>query len=153
MEPTSGFEPLTCCLQNSCSGQLSYVGTPKPTHKPHFAKYGKSFGLKLWLLLSIFAKTCTACFYKIVHKRIKSLTKQGSNNNYSDFSSGRAARQNVFHFVGVDEKPRRGVSFLARGQITTRRGRKIFLSLPELKLRLLSFLRTVTASSIMPRDS
>jgi hypothetical protein len=25
-EPTVGFEPTTCCLQNSCSNQLSYVG-------------------------------------------------------------------------------------------------------------------------------
>jgi hypothetical protein len=27
LEPTSGFEPLTRCLQNSRSGQLSYVGS------------------------------------------------------------------------------------------------------------------------------
>jgi hypothetical protein len=27
MEPTEGFEPTTRCLQNSRSGQLSYVGT------------------------------------------------------------------------------------------------------------------------------
>gem|GEM_PF-5440955 len=26
VEPTVGFEPTTCCLQNSCSNQLSYVG-------------------------------------------------------------------------------------------------------------------------------
>ena len=26
MEPEVGFEPTTCCLQNSCSNQLSYSG-------------------------------------------------------------------------------------------------------------------------------
>ena len=26
MEPGVGFEPTTCCLQNSCSNQLSYPG-------------------------------------------------------------------------------------------------------------------------------
>ena len=26
-EPAEGFEPTTCCLQNSCSNQLSYAGT------------------------------------------------------------------------------------------------------------------------------
>ena len=25
-EPSVGFEPATCCLQNSCSNQLSYIG-------------------------------------------------------------------------------------------------------------------------------
>ena len=27
-EPEVGFEPTTCCLQNSCSNQLSYSGVP-----------------------------------------------------------------------------------------------------------------------------
>lgn len=26
MEPETGFEPVTCCLQDSCSSQLSYSG-------------------------------------------------------------------------------------------------------------------------------
>ncbi len=26
VEPEIGFEPMTCCLQDSCSGQLSYSG-------------------------------------------------------------------------------------------------------------------------------
>ena len=25
-KPMEGFEPTTCCLQNSCSNQLSYIG-------------------------------------------------------------------------------------------------------------------------------
>ncbi len=36
MEPTSGVEPLTRCLQNSRSDQLSYVGSSERTLL-HFA--------------------------------------------------------------------------------------------------------------------
>ena len=34
MEPTEGFEPTTRCLQNSRSGQLSYVGITISAKQP-----------------------------------------------------------------------------------------------------------------------
>ena len=35
VEPELGFEPRTCCLQDSCSGQLSYSGTTWPSQASH----------------------------------------------------------------------------------------------------------------------
>jgi hypothetical protein len=40
MEPTTGLKPATCCLQNSRSIHLSYVGETRPVHRQCIRSYG-----------------------------------------------------------------------------------------------------------------